>query len=51
MLCLNNSDVAIINVKKVDYRCIIDNISKSEVINLLKNSDLENREYIQEILF
>ena len=29
-----------------DYRCIIHNISKSEVINLLKASVLEDRGYI-----
>ena len=27
MLCLNMSDMAIITVKNVDYRCIIHNIS------------------------
>ena len=33
-------------IKTVDYRCIIHNISKSEAINLLENSVLENVEYI-----
>ena len=33
-------------IKTVDYRCIIHNISKSEAINLLENSVLENFEYI-----
>ena len=46
MLSVNISDIAIIAVKNVDYHCIIYNISKSEVINLLKNSVLENCEYI-----
>ena len=46
ILCLNISDIAIITVKNVDYRCIIHNIGKSEAINLLKNSVLENRGYI-----
>ena len=41
MLCLNISGTAIITVKKVDYCCIIHNISKSEAINLLKTSVLE----------
>ena len=40
-LCLNISDIAIITVKNVDYRCIIHNISKSEAINLLKNMFLK----------
>ena len=46
MLSVNISDIAIITVKNVDYRCIIYNISKSEVINLLNISFLENRGYI-----
>ena len=36
MQCLNISNIAVITVKNVDYRCIIHNI------NLLKNSVLEN---------
>ena len=43
MLSVNISDIAIITVKNVDYRCNIHNISKSEAINLLKNSVLEDR--------
>ena len=35
-----------ITVRNVDYRCIIYNIRKSEAINLLKHSVLENRGYI-----
>ena len=34
--CLNISDITIITVKNIDYRCIIGNISKSEANNLLK---------------
>ena len=45
MLSVNISDIAIITVKNVDYRCIILNISKSEAINLLANSVLEDRGY------
>ena len=40
------SDMAIINVENIDYCCIIHNISKSEAINLLKISVLENRGYV-----
>ena len=43
MLCLNISDIPITTVKNVDYRCIIHNISKSEAIDLLENSVLEDR--------
>ena len=46
ILCLNISDIFIITVKNVGYRCIIHNISKSVAINLLENSVLEDCEYI-----
>ena len=46
MLYLNVSDIAIVSVKGVDYRCIIHDISKCEAIHLLKNSVLEDRGYI-----
>ena len=46
MLNVNISKIAIITVKNVDYRCIIENISKSEAINWLENSALENCGYI-----
>ena len=46
ILSVNMSDIAIITVKNVDYRCIIHNIIKSEAINLLKNY-VGNRVYIQ----
>ena len=40
MLSVNISNIAIITVKNIDCRCIIHNISKSEAINLFKNSVL-----------
>ena len=46
MLSFNISDIAIITVKNIDYCCIIHNISKSEAINLLENSVLEDRGYL-----
>ena len=46
ILSVNIRDTAIIIVKNVDYCCIIHNISKSEAINLLENSVLEDRGYI-----
>ena len=36
VLSVNISDIATITIKNVDYCCFIHNISKSEVINLLK---------------
>ena len=47
LLIVNVSDIAIITVKDVDYRCNIHDISKSEPINLLKKpSVLDERGYI-----
>ena len=46
MLNVNISKISIITVKNVDYRRIIKNLSKSEAINLLENSVLENCGYI-----
>ena len=46
ILCLNISNTAIITVKDVDYCCIIHSISKSEAINLLKDSVLDDIGYI-----
>ena len=42
ILCFNIIDIAIITIRNVDSRCIIHNITKSEAINLLKNSVLQN---------
>ena len=47
MLSVNISDIAITNVKTIDYRFIIHSISKSQAINLLKESVLEDRGYIE----
>ena len=47
MLSVNISDIAITNVKTIYYRCIIHSISKSQAINLLKESVLEDCEYIE----
>ena len=46
MLCFNISDIAVITVKGVEYCCIIYDISKSEVTNLLENSLHEDCGYI-----
>ena len=47
MLCLNVNDIAIITVKSVDYRCIVQIYSsKSEAIHFLENSVLDERGYI-----
>ena len=36
MMSVNLSDIAILNIKGSDYRCIINLISKNEAINLMK---------------
>ena len=46
MLWLKISGITIITVKRVDYRCIIHGISKSEAIYLLENFLPDDRGYI-----
>ena len=46
LLCLNISDIAIIAINKVNYRCIMDNINISEAIHSLEKSVLEDRGYL-----
>ena len=36
-------NIAILNVKNVDYRCILWDISKNKALNLLNNSLLEEK--------
>ena len=43
MMSMNLSNVAILNIKSTDYRCIISGISKSEAINLMQNIDLTEK--------
>ena len=40
---MNLSDIAILNISGVDYRCIISIISKSELVNLLQKADLNEK--------
>ena len=40
---MNLSDIAILNIKGSDYRCIIILISKNEAINLMLNADLTEK--------
>ena len=40
---MNLSDIAIINIKGSDYRCIISLISENEAINLMQNADLTKK--------
>ena len=48
MMCINIGDVAVITSRVVDYYCIIFHISKSDGINLLENSVLNDLRYIRD---
>ena len=43
MMSINLSDIAILNNKGFEYRCIISLISKNEAINLMQNADLTEK--------
>ena len=43
MISINLSDIAVLNVKGSDYRCIICLIGKNEAINLMQNADLTQK--------
>ena len=43
MMSMNLSNVAVLNSKSADYRCIISGISKNEAINLSQNADLTEK--------
>ena len=43
MVSINLSDIAILSIKGVDYSWIIERISKSYAVNLIKNIDLAGR--------
>ena len=43
MISIDHSSIVILTIHCVDYRCIINGISKSEAIDLLEYSDLSKR--------
>ena len=43
MMSMDPSDIAILNFKGFDYRCIISGISKNDAINLMQNVDLTKK--------
>ena len=43
MMSMNLSDIAILNIKDSNYRCIISLISKNEAINVMQNVDLTKK--------
>ena len=47
MLSINLSDIAILNIRSVDHRCIISGMSKSEAINLMLNIDFSEKKKME----
>ena len=43
MISTNLSNIVILNIKNADYCCIINGITKSDALNLLKNADLTGK--------
>ena len=43
MMVFDLNDFMILNIKGIDYRCYVFNMSKSDAINLLNNSLLDNK--------
>ena len=43
MMSMNLSDIAILNIKSADCRCIIRGTSKNEVIKLMQNAGLNKK--------
>ena len=43
MISMNLSNIAILNIKGSDYRCISSLISKNETTNLMQNADLTEK--------
>ena len=46
MMSINLSDIAILDIKSVDYQCIINGISKKEAINLMQNMNFTKKRNI-----
>ena len=43
MMSINLGDIAILNIKVLDYRCVISLFRKNEAKNLLQNLDLTEK--------
>ena len=44
-VCMNFSDIAILNIKSADFHCIFSEISESEAVRLLQNIDLTEKKW------
>ena len=47
MMAYKFKNIAILNAKGVDYRCILQGISKDDAVDRLNNSVLENKGVLQ----
>ena len=43
MMAYELKNIAMLNVKRVDYRCVLWNMTQNDAINLLNNSWLDNK--------
>ena len=43
MMAYELGNIATLNVKGVDYRCVLQNTTKNDAINRLNNSKLDNK--------
>ena len=43
MVVYDLNDFMILNIKAIDYKCYVFNMSKNDVVNLLNNSLLDNK--------
>ena len=43
MIAYALKNIAIVNAKGVDYRCVLWNITRNDAINMLGNSKFENK--------
>ena len=43
MMFMNLKNIAILNIKVADYRCIISEIRKNEAISVIQNADLNEK--------
>ena len=43
MMCMELSEIVILNIHSADYHCIIDGFSKSEAINLMQKHQFDQK--------
>ena len=43
MMACELKSIALLNVKVVDYKCVLWNITKNDAINILNNSQLDDK--------